>query len=97
MVYMLIIAPHHRVPVPVYAVEFFSADPIASLLQYLLARLMVNHHCPTRSQLWNTPGYHHELPVLCSARRGRGRVLVALLRHDELLSALTTQRLPTIS
>jgi hypothetical protein len=50
---------------------------------------MVNHHRPTWAQLWNTPGYHHELSI---RRRRRPIALLLLRRHDELLSVMTTQR-----
>src|SRR6266852_7530022 len=87
-----IIAPHHRIPVSldaisVDAMELFLAYPITFRHHFLLARLMVKHHRPTRTQLLNTPGYHYKLAIRSYACRS----LVAR-RHDELVSPMAKQR-----
>src|SRR5882757_4979732 len=85
--YMLVIAPHHRIPVPINAVELFLEYPITFRHQFLIARFMVNHHRPTRTQLLNTPGYHYKLPI-----RSYAFFDLVARRHGELKGVMATQR-----
>jgi hypothetical protein len=74
---MLVVTPHHRIPVPVDAEKFFLADTIALRHQFVIARIMVKHYCPTRAQPLNSPGYHYKPSIrsyaLCGlVARGHG-------------------------